>query len=639
MTCRRGYFQPVLAKALNLKIADENWLIGNKNIIYIVKSGRLFSDIEHQTRLQEYPFFNGMHIDSIHMGECHSVIRADGKFFFVGGNKFGQLGLDDVYLQREPIEHPFFKDKPIDAIDLGDRQSFIRSNGHLYVMGSNNCGALGLGDIQMQSTPISHPFFENKHIDSVYPGKKRAFICSDGKLFVMGLNRQHGQLGLRDKKFQRTPIEHPFFKGKHITSIVLGDFQSFVCADGKLYVFGSNELGCLGLGDIEQQRTPVEHPFFIDKHVEAIYTNDGSTFVCADGKLFVMGSNKLGKLGIGNVEVQQTPIEHPFFKGKRIMGIYQHHYRTFIIADETLFVIGSNYRGRLGLGEVEAQRIPIVHPDFKNKHINAIHLTDNLTFIYANGKLFMMGDEWIRNVYCGLGAVESMNEISISPIEKPIARWPYLIDAPPVLNINTIEATIVELQTTPKPVSNVKAESRTDCPSETRKQMTVSTEYISTSYKATKETLSEPIGVTQSTMAIASPSDITHQVTNVRQPISPDIISPQSARNTLDQLLKTYDSSRGFFRRYCPGVPGQTKTIQALESLLHSNADITQEDIVNVLEARDHRNSKTRKSQIKYSVKFFNGRQSVMPTKFSATDQVIAGLRDHFENTPIAQSF
>lgn len=102
----------------------------------------------------------------------------------------------------------------------------------------------------------------------------------------------------------------------------------------------------------------------------------------------------------------------------------------------------------------------------------------------------------------------------------------------------------------------------------------------------------------------------------------------QDPRESLQQLLKTYDKERGFFRRFIPGVPGQTRTIKDLHELLKSNQDITEKSITDILHNRDNRKSKGRSSAILNSVTFFQNKAAIVPEGLSATDRVIKGLRN-----------
>lgn len=125
-------------------------------------------------------------------------------------------------------------------------------------------------------------------------------------------------------------------------------------------------------------------------------------------------------------------------------------------------------------------------------------------------------------------------------------------------------------------------------------------------------------------------SEVTH-ITKTTKEIESEVINISFVKMRLTQLLNTYNSERGLFRRYCPGVPGKTKTIQALEGLVTENVDITKEQIIDILNEHDLRPSITRRSGISNSRLFFQNELCDHPARLSATDRVILGLRVAFE--------
>ena len=350
-------------------------------------------------------------------GSFAMMLLKSGTLFVMGLNGYGELGLGEIKEQKTLIKHPFFIDKRIDNLQMDGFRTLVLAEGKLYVMGTNTTGELGLDSIQHQTIPIEHPFFINKRIDSLHIGKLRTLICADGKLFVMGCNH-NGQLGLDAIKRLPTPQEHPFFQGKSIESIHMGWNHTLIRADGKLYVMGCNKLGQLGFGSIDAILTPQEHPFFSGKHIESIHLGAHHTLIRADGKLFVMGSNFDGQIGLGDImEQRTTPIEHPFFKGMSINNIWMHEFNiTIIQANGKLFIMGRTESGQLGLGKIEYQRTPKEHPFFRGMSIESIHIERSHTLILAEGKLFVMGDN-----KCGqLGL--SNNESQPTPKAHPFFK-------------------------------------------------------------------------------------------------------------------------------------------------------------------------------------------------------------------------
>lgn len=88
----------------------------------------------------------------------------------------------------------------------GERHSlFLSSSGAVLACGDSGAGALGLGDAPAAATP-QHvlPLWPLGVVQVACGGSHSAAMTSDGRLFTWGRNR-HGQLGLGDFEGRATP--------------------------------------------------------------------------------------------------------------------------------------------------------------------------------------------------------------------------------------------------------------------------------------------------------------------------------------------------------------------------------------------------------------------------------------------------
>jgi len=92
-------------------------------------------------------------------------------------------------------------------------------------------------------------------------------IFSDGKVYVWGRNLE-GQLGLGDTNNRLTPVENVNLENIVAQNGGVGSIESLragghynilILKNGKVYVWGSNNNGQLGLGDTNDRITPVEN--------------------------------------------------------------------------------------------------------------------------------------------------------------------------------------------------------------------------------------------------------------------------------------------------------------------------------------------------------------------------------------------
>lgn len=147
---------------------------------------------------------------------------------------------------------------------MGDRYSLaITQSGKLFILGYNGDGRLGLNDEINRKTPhlINPSYFVNEKVVKITCGHCHSFaITETGKLFAWGLNH-NGQLGLGhyNKVLTPTQINNKWFKGETVIYLSGGCEQSFIVTkSGKLFTFGKNDCGQLGLNDKEDRNVPTQ---------------------------------------------------------------------------------------------------------------------------------------------------------------------------------------------------------------------------------------------------------------------------------------------------------------------------------------------------------------------------------------------
>lgn len=200
--------------------------------------------------------FKGKKIHDLAVGHAHSLILCDDGLYGMGANHQKQLGLKCNEGQFIPVKIPGFKGKKIRQLIATHSQSLVLCEDGLYGMGLNDHNQLqeGAARIIRKATKIHK--FNDKQIIKVVAGFDHTLVlCNDG-IYVMGSN-SCGQLGLGDIKTQRSPIKHPAFNDKRIIQVIAGEYSTFiVCSDG-IYAMGLNNHGNLGLGAIYYQMVPI----------------------------------------------------------------------------------------------------------------------------------------------------------------------------------------------------------------------------------------------------------------------------------------------------------------------------------------------------------------------------------------------
>jgi alpha-tubulin suppressor-like RCC1 family protein len=181
-------------------------------------------------------------------------------------------------------------------------------------------------------------------------------LMKDGRVFAWGTNRQ-GQLGLGDKEDHAEAEAVHFPPETKIVTIAAGAaFSAAISDEGHLYTWGDNDLGRLALGDTDARLVPtlVPSPHRFQQvacgwfHMLAL-TRDGHVFSC--------GANEDGKLGVGDFVERHSLTEVPI--SEVAMVICAGHHSAALKRNKELWGWGWNDRGNLGLGHNEDQTSPI----------------------------------------------------------------------------------------------------------------------------------------------------------------------------------------------------------------------------------------------------------------------------------------
>src|SRR5690606_31549485 len=120
-----------------------------------------------------------------------------------------------------------------------------------------------------------------------------------------------------------------------------------VAEDGRLYAWGQNDQGQLGLGHTDAQSTPMQTGSD-RKWVAVAGGRDHSIALASDGTIWGSGSNQRGQLGTGvdrSLEFQQIGEASDWVA----VGAGD-HFSLAISADRSLWLWGQNRYGQLGDG-------------------------------------------------------------------------------------------------------------------------------------------------------------------------------------------------------------------------------------------------------------------------------------------------
>lgn len=293
---------------------------------------------------------------NISCGDEHSVlVTENGKLYVFGSNMYGQLGIGSENVISTPRYVKALRSEKVKLTACGRNHTLICTvQGKVYSSGWNSEGQLGLGDTTERASFHEIPFFNSQYkIKQLSAGSNTsAALTVDGKLFMWGENSE-GQLGLADEKTVCSP--HQVDIGKPICWVSCGYYHSaFVTQNGELYTFGEPENGKLGLPaeKLNKHRQPQHVPGIFGK-VKMVSCGGGHTIAVTDTEVYTFGLGQFGQLGHGTFIFETpTPKVVDALKPHRVRFVACGENHTAVITDKgLLYTFGDGRYGKLGLGE------------------------------------------------------------------------------------------------------------------------------------------------------------------------------------------------------------------------------------------------------------------------------------------------
>ncbi|KAF3433649.1 hypothetical protein FNV43_RR24752 [Rhamnella rubrinervis] len=141
-------------------------------------------------------------------------------------------------------------------------------------------------------------------------GRHSAVITDAGALLTFGWGL-YGQCGQGSTDDELSPTCVTSLLGIRIEGVAAGLWHTVcISADGDVYAFGGNQFGQLGTGADQAETLPrlLDSPSLEDTHAKIVSCGARhSAIVTADGKVFCWGWNKYGQLGLGDVIDRNIP--------------------------------------------------------------------------------------------------------------------------------------------------------------------------------------------------------------------------------------------------------------------------------------------------------------------------------------------
>uniref|UniRef100_A0A8C9A9I2 X-linked retinitis pigmentosa GTPase regulator n=1 Tax=Prolemur simus TaxID=1328070 RepID=A0A8C9A9I2_PROSS len=177
-----------------------------------------------------------------------------------------------------------------------------------------------------------------------------AIVTGNNKLYMFGSNNW-GQLGLGSKSAVSKPTCVKALKPQKVRTAACGRNHTLISTEGGIvYAAGGNNEGQLGLGDTDERDTFHLISFFTPQHKikQLSAGSNTSAALTEDGQLFMWGDNSEGQIGLK--DIPNICVPHQVTIGKPISWISCGYYHSaFVTTDGELYTFGEPESGKLGL--------------------------------------------------------------------------------------------------------------------------------------------------------------------------------------------------------------------------------------------------------------------------------------------------
>lgn len=262
-----------------------------------------------------------------------------------GPNTSGQLGHKylDIGPIPSPSRLESLKKTPFVDLQWGHNHAVaLTTKGEVYVWGSNAYGQLGLGDSKDRSKPTLVNAFASQPVRAIGVGAFASFaVTKDNVTYAWGYNEGF-ELGIGEEYTRNAPQAVRALDGERIVAIACGPFHALAMTEeGVVFAWGDNTYGQLGLGHTDAVKEPrrvegmpaVMAPGGRGRMPTLAAGNWHSVAISREGRIYVWGRNSVGQLGLGKKEfVVNAPQALSSLDGDYAVGVVAAASHTLALA-------------------------------------------------------------------------------------------------------------------------------------------------------------------------------------------------------------------------------------------------------------------------------------------------------------------
>ena len=282
-------------------------------------------------------------------GREHTLALVGGRVYAWGADAKGAVGDGGAYTAA--VTAPKLLGSTVsgvDAVATGHYHSLAldTATDSVWAWGWNSRGQMGPagGTALKVGSPVKVSGLSGD-VTMVAAGRAHSLALVGGRVYAWGDNGS-GQLGLgtRDDLRHSTPTQVPGLSG--IAWIAGGRDSSFaITSTGKLYAWGNNAYGQLGDGTLTQRTTPKLIAGLTVKQVES--GADHTIALLTNGTVMGWGRNRYGQVGVSGTSNRLSPTAVPGPTGITEVRVGRDH--SMAMGSGRFYAWGRNDGGQLGL--------------------------------------------------------------------------------------------------------------------------------------------------------------------------------------------------------------------------------------------------------------------------------------------------
>ena len=342
-------------------------------------------------------------VKSLFLNETDLIDRFTGnQLFGWGSNSYGYLGDNTTTARSSPVQTVSGGTNWNQVSSGSNVTAAIKTDGSLWLWGLNSTGSIGDNTTVAKSSPVQTITGGNNWKQTSVGSNQASAIKTDGTLWLWGTN-DNGQLGDNTVTNRSSPVQTVSggtnWKQVSMSALQFGSssFTAAIKTDGTLWLWGVNTSGQLGDNTTLSRSSPVQTVSGGTNWKQVSVGNNHTAAIKTDGSLWTWGSGGLGQLGDNTTLSKSSPVQ-TISGGNNWKKISAGNtFSGAIKTDGTLWLWGYNEHGRLGDNTITSRSSPVQTvsggTNWRQLTVNGVTISGASAFgIKTDGTLWSWGE-------------------------------------------------------------------------------------------------------------------------------------------------------------------------------------------------------------------------------------------------------